>query len=602
MFILEKNSKFYIKQIIQIIFSILGTYGIINAFELNSNAFATILFILILISYNFASINYNLRNKKTILTILYTIMMCIVFVIGRQLDLTGKIEWKIETLQKLVFCFLAFLPIIYLLISKIDNFILKRIEINEKKLSFISFGILFLFNLLVFLAVYPGIWGYDSIYEYNRVVNGTMDTNYSVMYCYILGGSINLGYKLFNSASIGYSIYIFLQMLFMTICFNKVVIYVYNKTKSLLLYIISIIFFSLNILVKVLVNSSTQDVLFGGIFILLVLNLFRLVTDTEEYFSKKSNLIELLVLEIFLCFARNNGTGTIIITTIFLLFLKISKERKIKLFTTIICGLLMYNIIFGPIFNLIGIKNNSITYREISSIPTQQLARALAEDKENMTEETINEYKKYYGNIDELIKWSKKAPSISDNLKKQLIIKNVKDDLGGYIKLWLEVGINHKKAYIEAFGMQTLGLWVPNKIYPDDRAYHPIVEYENVNTKVAYQDKNNNYLPIDRQTKFKIYDTFLEYWIYNNNWTNLPIYSFVLGQSFYLYVLILTIFVCILRKNKRILIALSPVIAIEFMMFFSPVALYRYIFPVVISFPLMLMTILDKELIEKKKD
>ena len=37
--------------------------------------------------------------------------------------------------------------------------------------------------------------------------------------------------------------------------------------------------------------------------------------------------------------------------------------------------------------------------------------------------------------------------------------------------------------------MKNIGLWVLNKVYPNYRAYHPIVEYENVNTKIAHSDK-----------------------------------------------------------------------------------------------------------------
>ena len=96
------NNKYYIKQIMQIIFSIIGGYGIIDTFEYNSNVSIPILFLLILLSYNMANINYSLKNKQTIITILYSIMMCIAFVIGRQLDLNGKIEWETKTLQKLL--------------------------------------------------------------------------------------------------------------------------------------------------------------------------------------------------------------------------------------------------------------------------------------------------------------------------------------------------------------------------------------------------------------------------------------------------------------------------------------------------------------------
>lgn len=151
----ENNNNCNIIQIMQIIFSVIGTYGMINTFDINSNAFGIILFILILFSYSFAKINYNIKNKQTVVTIVYSIIICFAFVIGRQLDLFGKIEWKLETLQKLCFDFFAFLPILYLLINKIQNFEIKRTDFNNKKLSLISFGILFIFNLYILAnAVY----------------------------------------------------------------------------------------------------------------------------------------------------------------------------------------------------------------------------------------------------------------------------------------------------------------------------------------------------------------------------------------------------------------------------------------------------------------
>ena len=594
------KDKNIIRLILIYICSLIGTIGILAIYKPNSQSIGIFIFSCLIICYKYSNISYKKEKQNFIFSIIYSILFSIILVAGLQLDLQSKIIWNIKILIKILFSFYGTFPIIYILINKVQSIMLKRKNYNIKKLSLISFSIIFITSFLVYLAVFPGVWGYDSIFEYDRIINNKVDTNYSVLYTYLLGKSILIGKDIFNSESFGYSIHILLQMLFMSYVSNRVVIYIYKRTKNIMLYVISISFFSLNIFYKILVNSSTQDIFYSAICILLVLNLFKMIFEPQIYFSKRRSKVELILLSIFLCLTRNNGVIIIAITVIFIVFLKLSKKKKIHIISALSCGIIAFYIISGPIYTLIGVEKGGISIREMSSIPTQQLARALVLDKNNMSDETINEYKKYYNNIDELIKWHKINPSISDNLKKQINSNNMKKDPFGYIKLWLEVGVKHKKAYIEAFGMQCYALVLPNKVYPDTRAYHPIVEYENVNTEVALIKKEYNYLPIYRESKFKIYDDFLNCLVKDSKWIKIPVYSSILGQSFYFHTMVLMIGLCIIRKDRRFIIALSPIIATEFIMFFSPVSLYRYIFPVVMAFPLMLMVIMDRKLFKKQ--
>ena len=68
-------------------------------------------------------------------------------------------------------------------------------------------GVIFLCYIPVFLAVYPGFFVYDAQDEYLQVVTRSFSTHHPLLHVLLLGGIIQLVYKLTGSYNLGIACY-----------------------------------------------------------------------------------------------------------------------------------------------------------------------------------------------------------------------------------------------------------------------------------------------------------------------------------------------------------------------------------------------------------
>lgn len=398
----------------------------------------------------------------------------------------------------------------------------------------------------------------------------------------------------FNSGQAGVAIFIFLQMIFTTFVVTKIVLTVYKYSKNIYLYIISVMFYCALIFYQIMVVSVAQDVLFSAFFALTFMRLIELAIAPEEWIKKKSNYF-LLPLDIFImCLFRNNGLYAIIFIFPFILLFK--KKEKIIITLCVIIPIILYKIITGPLYDNLGVKKNNDGIKEASSIPCQQFARAYTYNRQSFSQEDISDMKKYYLNISKL-EYYKVRPCISDPQKNQLNKDNVKNDLKGYLKLYFRVGMKNKKEFINAFLLNNLGLWFPNKTYPDERMFHPLIEY---NMTIVNEKINSEYLRIDRNSKFPIYERLLNKLVNKNKWQKIPIYSTICTLGFYFILTIYCLIMITYRKNWKLFVPMSIIIGLYITIFLAPVSLFRYCFPIIICTPLLFEILIDKNFLLKK--
>ena len=80
-------------------------------------------------------------------------------------------------------------------------------------------GAILLCYLPVFLAVYPGFFVYDAQDEYMQVVTRNFSTHHPLLHVLLLGGIIQLVYKLTDSYNLGIACYTVFQMTVMSFLF-----------------------------------------------------------------------------------------------------------------------------------------------------------------------------------------------------------------------------------------------------------------------------------------------------------------------------------------------------------------------------------------------
>ncbi len=593
-----KNKKYIasnLKNIIPFILSFVSTLGInglitITSEQFTNNSFVYFIFFALFL-FTFSKIKI-LKKGYTIFSIIFSVFLSLVLIIGSQLEFYSEIIWSFATLIKIIALSVSIFPLNYLLLKYVDKFkIQKSDNINYKKIFVITFLIILFFNFLVFLALYPGEYGYDAGFQIMEILEKDVQitSHFSLLFSFILAKVVNLGKVLFGSYQVGFGIYCFLQMTFLSYVATKITVFCVKRIPNKIIYFINVLFFSFFPLYTLMSISAAQDSVFAGLFCLIILNVIELI-ENKDYWKNKLKPISLGILIFLLCLIRNNGFYCILISIPFI-FLA-CKNKKVVVLLIFIIPLFAYKIYSGPVFNILGVTKTD-TFREMLSIPSQQFARVYNYNLKVFSKEELKQLKKFYPQIDDF-KYYTYRQSIADPTKSVLNNKYVKSNLKDYISLWTSNGVKDPENYVEAFLLNSLGFWYPNKNYNDDRMYHPYIEIEMMDAAKW----NPRYVQIKRESKFPIYEKILNITIGKNAWKRIPIISTIFTTGTYFIIFIFLFLLTILRRNFKYMLPISIILGLYATLFLSPVALFRYCFPIIMVSPLMINLILY----QKKND
>ncbi len=526
----------------------------------------------------------NISFKNNILFYIFSLFFATILIIGKQLEYYSEILWTISTVLKIVFLTISLIPIFILIKTFISNYNYKILTFkNEKFLKVKIFAIISFFSLLVYLALFPGIFGYDAGYQIYEFMfkDVQITTRFSIPTSYLLYFFVSLGQKIFNSYSIGFGIYTFLQMIFLNYVCSKLLYEVYKRTKNKYITIGFIIFFSLFLPHHIMLISSTQDGIFAGVFVLCLIELVKI------FFDKIRNgkiFIKLDILLFILFTLRNNAIYIIILLLPFILFL--DKRNNIKLILILLIPVVLFKFYSGPILNKLNIIDENST-AEILSVPSQQIARVVIYNKNVLTEKDIQNINNFYPNFD--FTNYQYRQSLADPIKGQLNNEYTKKNMKEYIKLYFKIGVKAPKEYIEAFLLNSLGLWYPNKYYNDSRMYHPYLELDMLDSK----SHNERYIIINRNSKLPYIKNIIYYVMENNNWQKIPIISSLFNISTYLLVLLFSIIYLLSKKAFNNLTPLVFIMGYAITICVAPGALVRYMYPIILASPVFVIAILE---------
>ena len=593
-----KNKKYIasnLKNIIPFVLSFISTLGInglitITSEQVTNNSFVYFIFFALFL-FKFSKIKI-LKKGYTVFSIIFSVFLSLVLIIGSQLEFYSEIIWSFATLIKIIALSVSIFPLNYLLLKYVDKFkIQKSDNINYKKIFVITFLIILFFNFLVFLALYPGEYGYDAGFQIMEILEKDVQitSHFSLLFSFILAKVVNLGKVLFGSYQVGFGIYCFLQMTFLSYVATKITVFCVKRIPNKIIYFINVLFFSFFPLYTLMSISAAQDSVFAGLFCLIILNVIELI-ENKDYWKNKLKPISLGILIFLLCLIRNNGFYCILISIPFI-FLS-CKNKKVVVLLIFIIPLFAYKIYSGPVFNILGVTKTD-TFREMLSIPSQQFARVYNYNLKVFSKEELKQLKKFYPQIDDF-KYYTYRQSIADPTKSVLNNKYVKSNLKDYISLWTSNGVKDPENYVEAFLLNSLGFWYPNKNYNDDRMYHPYIEIEMMDAAKW----NPRYVQIKRESKFPIYEKILNITIGKNAWKRIPIISTIFTTGTYFIIFIFLFLLTILRRNFKYMLPISIILGLYATLFLSPVALFRYCFPIIMVSPLMINLILY----QKKND
>lgn len=464
---------------------------------------------------------------------------------------------------------------------------------KDKKIVCICFLAVLFFWILAYLAMFPGVLGTDAAYWYYEFSTERVpvSSQWSPFYCAAFYGLVKCGEFLFGNYQAGFAVLSFVQMLFVLVAVWKILQFLASKCSHMAV-VFSALFFVLIPTHVILAVSSAQDSVFAACFAMCLLCLLEWAEDADVYLGKKQNLIKLVFWLVLLCMVRNNGFYAVLIMGLFIAIF-VRKNRK-GIMLVIGAVIVIISIYQGPVYQILGIEKGTAV-REMLSFPLQQMAYVYNYGNDKLSEKNTEKMLTYMSKEG----WNSYDPCIADAIKNSLRTDVVKQDLAGFIKLYTDVFLSAPGCCVTAAGLQTFGLWYPNKSYPDKRIWHPYIEYLCLDTTgFGLTD-----FAVSRTSLFPLYDKLLgilygetenypeDYVLgYGGNlsmvFSAIPIVGIFSKSGVYFWLLLYLLLYAVYKKWRRRFAVIGMGIGIFLTVLLCPVMMYRYCAPVIFSSPL----------------
>ncbi len=470
----------------------------------------------------------------------------------------------------------AILRILFVIAPYVKNWLYKldkckilsgRLEKPGKRMFFIFFGLILILWIPAFLALFPGYMCYDGGVQLAQLlVDGQLNAHHPVVHTLFLTLCFNIGNTLFGSYEAGLLIYSVIQALIFAGALAYVSVFMCRYRIPKLLIIISMLFLALNPIIQAFAFATTKDVLFSAFLLLLIMFTIDFIKDPDRFAGSPWLIIRYVITALMMALMRNQGIYMLIIAVPFLIW--IGRKHLVKIGSALLATVIALILFYGPISGALNIVPGPA--KEMLSVPMQQIVRVINTDPESVTEEQKEIIRRYIPED----AWSKYIPEISDPVKLEFNSEEFEKDSMSFIRLWVELGLEHPGIYADAFAYLTDAYW-----YPSVETAHNWSQLDSFHTIEE--------IPVEQHSLFPAYYDYLMK-AGQTSFENIPIVSAAVSNYMPVWAVILCIAVIFRQRKFTMLIPLAIIAALICSLFLGPVACIRYTLPLLILCPLLL--------------
>lgn len=436
--------------------------------------------------------------------------------------------------------------------------------------SFILPWIIILAAWLPYLvAFYPGFVPSDGLKQLNNFFGSGNFTDYHPAFSSMLmGWAMMLGRKL-GSDNLGVFLYTGTQVLIvsasMAACFPM-----FKKLHTpLWLRRLTLSAFALISIWPNYAYSLLKDSLYMAMFLLLAIQLIRMLADPDEFFSRKRYWLVMVFSLSLMYLMRHEGSAYAVVIAM-LILLKRLRPYLGKLLVILLiplCIITTFNRVIRP-----ALQIPDSPKREAFSIPFMQSALTAVRHEDELTADEVEQYERFFGDFEKVKKFCNL--SNSDNLKHLFALYPDTGYILDYLKFWAELGAEYPLTYADAFFSGKNGYYAPGTM-PYGGIYGWFgIEQETYVNKGLFDIRYSPRTEWLRNTLINLTDA-------------LPRLPFIgLFYDLGLNAWMLMIMVAFAIRKKRNIIPLLPCIISYVMVLFTPLnGFFRYMLPVLICLP-----------------
>lgn len=329
----------------------------------------------------------------------------------------------------------------------------------SSKSFFLTAASIFICYMPVFLAVYPGFFVYDAQDELMQVITRNFSTHHPLFHVLMMGGIIQLVYKITGSYNLGIACYTLFQMAVLSGIFSYTVCRLKKEGMGKVGRIAVALYFGLFPTIVMFTLCSAKDGLFTGMVLILLLMLRELLQKPEAFFAKKLHVLLLAGSAIGMSLLRHNGFYAFVVFAIFLALtckatgiLKVWKPC-VAILALILGGYFLINTAMTAVLSADDSEN-----QELLTVPIMQMARVYAYEQDSLSKEEAETL------LEILPKEAlqRYTPKVSDGVKIDFNNAAYKAEPEKYLRLWAKLGAEHPFAYLNAWFMTSYGFWYPD--------------------------------------------------------------------------------------------------------------------------------------------
>ena len=438
----------------------------------------------------------------------------------------------------------------------------------EKKYSFfLLVGLMLLAWTPILIILYPGNFSYDAGTQIRMLKFDALSKYHPVLHTLFMGLTILLGHNLFGSWNIGILLHSILQMLIMSSIFSFTLLYLHKKRIPNIYNYIFLILYLFLPTHSVFAITTTKDILFSGFFNIVLLLFIELLTNPDQFFTKKKIFITIFFTFLLIAFRNNMLYAFIVFIPFALFYLKKYFKKVIILFLSILAIVFIYDKSLTYVFH---IENGPRV--EMFSFVVQQFARTYHKDPLSL-EERQNIEKLYLN--DSLQDYH---PHISDPVKSNFNTEELLANKGKYASLYTHLLFEYPNTFIDSILNNTYSFFYLFDKLPDEGAKTYI--------EISCLKEENG--TIDRNYTCGKNNSFIYQLVMDAKYQHIPILDIFMNMAFYFIVLIYVSIYLLYQKNYKLFVPILLLILYMGTNFLAPVAIVRYAYPLFTTFPILI--------------
>lgn len=450
-------------------------------------------------------------------------------------------------------------------------------------------GIVFFLSWLpCYLAYYPGIFSYDINGQTLEALGiQAITKHHPPLHTLFWRLCLKIEQGLGGNALVIYSL---VQMTLLAIALTYFISFLIKKQFDNRIILAAILFFCLNPTIALFSFIPTKDTLFAICLVFLMTELCKFTSDKTGYTHNVLCNIRFILAGTLCCLLRNNMIYALIPATLMLFVVFRTYWKHILIW---LAGITMvYSLVNGPAYSAMGIKDGNP--REMLSVPMQQISYVVVNYYDELSAQDLEDINKYLP-ADSLVYLYN--PRFADPVKIEFNTDYFKEDSATFFKVWGRLLLQYPDEFVTSFLNLNLPYW-----YPDANSNDALSRRIYIETNI-YPVESSGYEVI-RDSKipflYNLYEKVASYLLFDT----MPIVANIFSISTPIWVMLITVLILQIKKKLPLATIILPVILYWCTFLLGPVSNFRYVFPIMLLYPLFIALILQSNKFESenKKD